>query len=123
MSRPRCVRAKESGSRVQYSVEGVFEGKEGRKIPFYVMVLPYHASCQTVADGEGEKVTDEFIKIFGNPSEGPTVVKGGACGGEVGDLAEELDLHGAMMSVVWDGEGFEKGRFIETLREFLAGCL
>jgi hypothetical protein len=123
MSEPRCLKASESGSRVQYTVEGVFADEEGRKIPFYVMVLPHHASYQTVADRRGERLNGQFIRVFGKPSEGPTVVKGGACGGEVGELAGELDIHGAMMSLVWDGDSFDKGQFIDTLKEFLKDCL
>lgn len=119
----RCLKAKERASRVQYSVEGIFEDEEGRKIPFYVTVLPHHASYQTIADRVGEKLTDQFIRIFGEPAEGPTLVKGGACGGEVGEIAGELDVHGAMMSLVWDGDTFDRGRFIETLKAYLEPCL
>jgi hypothetical protein len=123
MSELRCLRAKEIGSRIQYTVEGVFSDEEGKKIPFYVMVLPHHASYQTIADRHGEKLTEQFIRVFGIPAEGPTVVKGGACGGEVGELAGELDIHGAMMSLVWDGDRFDRGQFIDTLKEFLKDCL
>lgn len=49
-------------------------------------VLPHHSVYQTVADSEGDKLTSQFIKVFGNPSGNPTVIKGGACGGELGEL-------------------------------------
>lgn len=86
-------------------------------------VLPNHAVYQTVAGSEGEKLTEQFIRIFGNPSGEPTVVRGGACGGEVGGLAGELDLHGAMVSLLWDGDGYDRERFIETLKELIGSCL
>lgn len=119
MSDPKCVKAKERASRVQYTVEGFFADEGGRKIPFYVTVLPHHASYMTIANKGGEKLSDQFVRIFGKPTEGPTVVKGGACGGEVGEIAQELDVHDAMMSLVWDGNRYDRGRFIEILKEFL----
>ncbi len=123
MSEARCLKASERSSRIQYMVEGVFGDEEGMKVPFYVMVLPHHASYQTVANRGGEKLTEQFIRVFGTPTDGPTVVKGGSCGGEVGGLAGELDVHGAMMSLLWDGDRFDRGQFIETLKKFLKGCL
>ena len=114
-----CVKAKETLGRKQYEVEGVFQNGGGMGIPFFFMVLPYHASFQTVADRYGERLIEEVTRILGDPTGGPSVVKGGACGGEVGSLADELDLHGAMMSVVWDGDSFERDIFIEKFKNSL----
>jgi len=44
-------------------------------------------------------------------------------GGEGEQLAGQLDLHGAMVSLGGDGDGYERGRFIETLEEFVGACL
>jgi hypothetical protein len=32
-------------------------------------------------------------------------------------LAGEPDLPGAILSLVWDGDGYDRGRFIETLKQ------
>ncbi len=118
----RCIKASESGSRSQYSVEGVVQDGSERKIPFYMMVLPFHASFQTVANAEGERLLDYVIKLLGEPSRGPEVVKGGACDGETGALAEELDVHTAMISVVWE-ENYDRRKFMERVREVFGPCI
>ncbi len=117
------VRAKERASRSQYSLEGICEISGEEQVPFYFMVLPFHASFQTLANRGGEKLLAHVIEILGEPKNGPDVVKGGACGGEVGELAEELDVHGAMMSVVWDGDSFNRNELISRFKESLDGCL
>ena len=116
-------RAKERASRSQYSLEGICESGGVEQVPFYFMVLRFHASFQTLADRGGERLLTLVIEMLGEPQNGPDVVKGGACGGEVGELAEELDIHGAMMSVVWDGESFNRKEVISTFKESLDGCL
>ncbi|RMG60950.1 MAG: hypothetical protein D6713_01400 [Deltaproteobacteria bacterium] len=113
----RTLRAKETGSRAQYSVEGIMTDGNGAMVPFYMMILPFHASFQTMATTEGEKLIRFVEEVFGPPSRGPETVKGGACGGEVGEIAEELDIHTAMTSVVWEGDGYDRKRFLEKARE------